>query len=226
MWNYEWIRNSNMSQSDSTTSKPTTPQLDLEEQSRQSMQAVGKLIEEITPWLFEFGSWIFGGLIAFILLIIPALITVGPTHPTILVSITTFACALPLNVAGLFLLKLVQDMKSAGLDEQALHAFQDSGFPIEAYFPQEGEALHRKRKDITLRYSVGILVLGVLLTLAGMIAALWYMAWWVGVIFLTMVLVSQVLVVIVFAHTLPPESEKEKEQKRYYKEYRSRQRKG
>src|SRR5437588_9086609 len=108
-----------MSQNNSPAAAPQqemTP-LDLEEQSRQSMQAVGNLRERITPWLFEFGSWIFGGLIAFILLVIPALITVGPARSAILVSITAFACALPLNVAGLFLLRLVQDLKNASIDE-------------------------------------------------------------------------------------------------------------
>ena len=50
-----------------------------EEQSKQSSKpiwqatpdqvwkAFGRLFEGITPWLFEFGSWIFGGLIAFTL---------------------------------------------------------------------------------------------------------------------------------------------------------------
>lgn len=210
-----------MSQSETT---PTAPQqgissLDLEEQSRQSIQAVGNLIERITPWLFDFGSWIFGGLIAFILLVIPALITVGPVRSAILVSITAFACALPLNVAGLLLLKLVQDMKNAGLDEHMQHAFQDAGFSVEAYFPQEKGPLQRRRADIALRYSIGILALSIVFTLTGMAAALWYMAWWVGVVFLAMVLLSQLLVILVIAHSLPPESEEEKEQKKRYQEY-------
>lgn len=190
------------------------------------MQAVGNLIERSTPWLFEFGSWIFGGLIAFILLVIPALVTVGPAHTAILIAITAFACALPLNVAGIFLLRLVQDLKNAGLGEHALQAFQDAGFPIEAYFPQDKEALQRRRKDIALRYAVCILVLGTLLTLGGIAAVFWYMAWWVGVVFLAMVLFSLLLVILVIAHSLPPASEEEKEHKRRYQEYRDQQRKG
>jgi ABC-type multidrug transport system fused ATPase/permease subunit len=191
------------------------------------MQAVGNLIERIAPWLFAFGSWIFGGLIAFNLLVVASLITVGTAHAVVLVSITAFACALPLNVAGLFLLKLFQEMKDVGIDEHMLHAFQDAGFPIEAYFPppQAKESLHRRRTGIALRYSVGIVAMSIVLTLIGMVAALWYMAWWIGVVFLAMVLVSQVLVIIVFAHSLPPESEAEKEQKRRYREHRTRQRK-
>ncbi len=127
-----------MSQSDATPAdpQPEISPIDLEAQSRQSMQALGNLVERISPWLFAFGSWIFGGFIAFNLLVVASLITVGSAHAAVLVSITAFACALPLNVAGLFLLKLIQEMKDVGLDEQMLHAFQDAGFPIEAYFPQ------------------------------------------------------------------------------------------
>ena len=33
-------------------------------------KAFGELAETFTPWFFEFGSWIFGGLIAFTLLIL------------------------------------------------------------------------------------------------------------------------------------------------------------
>ncbi|HYT33570.1 MAG TPA: hypothetical protein VEL69_00925 [Ktedonobacteraceae bacterium] len=199
---------------------------DLEAQSRQSLQAVGKLIGRLTPWLFAFGSWIFGGLIAFNLLVVASLMTVGPVHPAILVSIAAFACALPLNVAGLFLLKLIQEMKEVGIDEHLLHAFQEADFPIEAYVPQDSASLQRRRTNVALCYSLGILALSLVLTLAGMTAALWYMAWWVGIIFLVMVLISQILVILVIAHSLPPTSEEEKEQKRRYKEYRALQRKG
>ena len=217
-----------MSQNTSSSTAPNQEfsSIELEEQSRQSMQAVGNLIERITPWLFTFGSWIFGGFIAFELLIVASLITVGPVQPAILVSITAFACALPLNVAGLFLLKLIQEMKDVGIDEHMLHAFQDAGFPIEAYFPQDRESLHSRRTSVALRYSVGILMLSIVFILVGMVATLWYMAWWVGVVFLSMVLVSQVLVIIVIAHSFPPESEAEKELKRRYREYVARQRDG
>jgi hypothetical protein len=95
-------------QNDSTPAdpKPGIPPIDLEEQSKQSMKALSNLVERITPWLFAFGSWIFGGLIAFNLLVVASLITVGPIHPAILVATAAFACALPLDVAGLFLLRL------------------------------------------------------------------------------------------------------------------------
>lgn len=203
------------------------PQADPEEQSKQSMKALGNLVERITPWLVTFGSWIFGGLIAFNLLVVASLITVGPVHPAILVSTAAFTCALPLNVAGLFLLRLIQDMKDVGIEDHMLHAFQDAGFPIEAYFPppQVRESLHKRRTDVALRYSVGIAALSIVLTLTGMVAALWYMAWWIGVVFFTMIMFSQVMVIIVIVRSLPPESEAEKEQKRRYREHLTMQRK-
>ena len=207
----------------SQSSQQEVAPIDLEEQSRKSMQAVGALIERIAPWLFSFGSWIFGGLIALHLLIIPALITVGPAHLPILVSIAIFACALPLSVAGLFLSKLVQEMKNADIDEHMLQAFEEAGFPIDVYVPHEKTSLHRRRTTIALCYAIGILVLSVLLTLVGVAAALWYMAWWVALIFLVIVLLSQGLIVVAFAQSLLPESEEEKELKRRYKEYLVRQ---
>jgi len=161
------------------TSSQTAPNqgfssIELEEQSRQSMQAVGNLIERISPWLFAFGSWIFGGLIAFNLVVIASLFTIGPVHPAIMVSLTGFACALPLNVAGLNLLKLMQEMKDVNIDEQMLHAFQDAGFPIEAYVPpsQERASLYKRRTKVALGYSTGILAFSVVLTLTGMVAVL------------------------------------------------------
>ena len=210
-----------MSQSDSTPADP-----DMDKQAQQSMKAFGNLVDRITPWLFSFGSWIFGGLIAFNLLIIASLITVGPTHPAILVSITAFACALPLDVGGLFLLKLVQDMKDVGFEDHVLHAFQDAGIPIEAYFPppQASGSLYKRGTHVALRYSLGIVGLCIVLTLTGIVATLWYMAWWIGVVFIAMIMLSQAIVVIVIARFLPPESEADKEQKRRYREHLSRRR--
>ena len=99
-------------------------------------KAFGKLVVRITPWLFEFGSWIFGGLIAFTLLVMAALINVGPVDPAILVATAAFALALPLNVTGLILLRLIQDLKHVGFEEELAHAFEEVGFTFgEQYQP-------------------------------------------------------------------------------------------
>ena len=177
------------------------------------MKGLRILAERITPWLIEAGGWIFGGLIAVNLVVISSLITVGPVDGMIRISITTLACALPLNVAGICLLRLIKDVKDIGLDDLALQAFRDAGFPdIEAYFPlpQERDALLKRRSNVALLYSLGIAALSIALTLTGLVAALWHMAWWIGLVLLAMVVFSAALVAIAIAHSLPPPSEAEK----------------
>jgi hypothetical protein len=63
------------------------------------MKAVSKVLENIMPWLLDVGSWIFGGLIAFNLLVMASLITVGPVDRSIKISTAGFALALPLIAA-------------------------------------------------------------------------------------------------------------------------------
>lgn len=208
-----------MAQSDSTQADPG-PRPEGAIAGNMVWQAIGNLLLRITPWLFDFGSWLFGGLIAFNLVIIAALFTIGPTHAAILVSTAAFAIALPLDVTGLFLLRLAQDVKDITFDDQLTQEFRDAGFSIEMYLPspQVRKSMRKKSASVVLSYSAGILALSVLLTLIGIIAALWYMAWWIGVAFIAMVVLSQALVVNVIVHLMPPESETEKEHKRRYRE--------
>ena len=84
---------------------PNPRPLDPAEQSRHTFKALANLLERVTPWLLAVGSWIFGGLIAFNLLFIPAILNVRPVDLLIRISITAFAIALPLNVTGLLLLR-------------------------------------------------------------------------------------------------------------------------
>src|SRR5215471_19580868 len=131
-----------------------------EEQNKQIMKAFGKLVERISPWLLEFGSWIFGGLIAFTLLVMASLFTVGPVDPTIIVSTAAFAFALPLNVTGLFLLRLVKDLEHVGFEQEFVQAFQDVDFTVEeqAPSPKTLASLQKRRTGFFLAYSLGILV--------------------------------------------------------------------
>jgi hypothetical protein len=46
---------------------------------------------------------------------------------------------------------------------------------------------------VVLRYAYIFLALAIVLSLVGMTAALWHMAWWIAVIFVAMVVVSQAL---------------------------------
>jgi ABC-type multidrug transport system fused ATPase/permease subunit len=228
-----------MSQTDPTPIDPhqeisgATP----EEKNKQSSQpiwqatpdevwkAFGNLFEKITPWLFEFGSWIFGGLIAFTLLVMAPLITIGPVDPAIMVATTAFALALPLNVTGLFLLKLLQDLKKVGFEEGLAQAFQEAGFTVgeQVATPTSLEAMRQRRTRVVLSSSLGILVLSALLTLTGMTATLWHLAWWIGVVFLAMVMLCLVIVNVAFVTSQPPDSPEEKERKRRYREEMTRQ---
>jgi hypothetical protein len=210
-----------VSKSDSSpsVSRPKMPHLDPEKQSEPAMKGLANLVEKITPTLFEAGSWVLGGLIAFNLVVIGALITVGAIDTSILISATALVCALPLNVAGIFLLRLMKDMNEIRIDDLALRAFQEADFPnIEAYFPsaRDREVLSKRKSNVTLLYSLGIIALSIVLTIIGLVAALWHLAWWLGVILLAMVILSTVLVLVILAHSMPPESEAEKELKKLY----------
>jgi MFS family permease len=210
-----------VSKSDSTraVSHANMPYSDLNKQSEQGMNGLANLVEKISPALFEVGSWLLGGLIALNLVVLGALITVGAIGPSILISATALACALPLNVAGIFLLRLIKDAKEIGIDDLALQAFREADFPnIDAYFPaaRDREVHSRRRSNAALLYSFGIIALSFTLTVIGLVAALWHLAWWLGVTMLAMVILSAVLVMVILAHALPPETKAEKELKKLY----------
>ena len=190
--------------------------LDPTERPTPSSNALAYLVEWTTPWLVEVGSWAFGGLIALNLVLVAALITVGPVDRAELIGTVAFACALPMDVAGIVLLRLTKDLKDIRVDDLALKAFQDARFPdIEAYFPpaHERESYSRRRARISLAYAVAIAVLSTGMTLAGVAASLWHMTPWVGEAFLASVALSALVLAVVAAHAMPPQSEAERELK-------------
>ena len=101
----------------------------VDEQSARTFRGLRNLAERITPWLVDVGSWVFGGLIAVNLVVISALVTVGPIDEAIRTSTAALAAALPLNVAGIVLLRLIKDINDVGLDDLTLREFQDAAFP-------------------------------------------------------------------------------------------------
>jgi hypothetical protein len=157
--------------------------------------ALGTLLARVTPWLLDLGNWIFGALIAFSLVIIGAMLTVGPVDRAVLVATAAFALALPLDVAGFFLLRLAADMKKVDLESVATAAFVEAGFSSEqvgqALDPKESE---RRRTRRVLGFSYSLLALTTLLALVGVTAALWHMAWWIGVAFAAMAVLSLIIV--------------------------------
>jgi hypothetical protein len=196
-----------------------------EEQNKQIMKAFENLVERISPWLLEFGSWIFGGLIAFTLLVIASLFTIGPVDRAVTISTAAFAFALPLNLTGLLLLRLVNDLKHVGFEEELEQAFEGTDPVVREKAASQNtlESMRKRRTIFFLSISFGILELSVLLILIGMIAVLWHMAWWIGVAFFVIVILCLVLVYIAISKSQPPESPDEKKQKRHYREELTRQ---
>src|SRR5215469_15383481 len=179
-----------------------------EVQYQRSMKAAGKIMENISPWLIEVGSWIFGGLIAFSLLVVPSLLTVGPVDFAVKLATVAFAVSLPLNVTGLVLLRLVRDLKPVQFEGIA-QVFQEAGLtPGEEQIPSVAslKTLRDRGTRIVLSTTVGMLGLSSTLTIVAMTAALWHMAWWIGAAFLAAVVISLVIIQIALVTSQPPMS--------------------
>jgi len=185
----------------------------VDERSARTFEGLRNLVAKVTPWLIDVGSWIFGGLTAINLVVISALITVGPVATAIKIATAALAAALPLNVAGILLLRLIKDLKEVGIDGLALRAFQDARFPhIDAYFhaPHERAIQHARRSGVALLYSMAIAALSSALTVTGIAAALWHLGQWIALVLVSSVVLSAALVTIAIAQGLPPESDAEK----------------
>jgi hypothetical protein len=193
--------------------------VDEQERVKQSVKVLVLLVERAAPWLVDFGSWIFGGLIAFTLLVMAALFPIGPVDPAIIVATTAFALALPPDIAGLVLLRLNQDLARIRYEDEVTQAFQEVGFTagVEVPTPESLKAQRKRRTEIVLSCSLGILALSALLTLTGLTATLWHMAWWIAVAFLAMVMISLGVVIVALVASRPPEAAEEKERKRRYR---------
>jgi hypothetical protein len=190
---------------------------DLAQQRVRSLNALERVLDWITPWLVEVGSWALGGLIALNLVVIAALITVGPVDRAVEIGVAAFACALPFDVAGIVLLRLIKDARDSRFDDLTLKAFQEAQFPdFEAYLPpaNERESFARRRARIALAYALVISTLSIALTLAGLVASLWHLAPWVAGAFVATVAFSGLALVAVVVHSLPPQSEAERQLRR------------
>ena len=180
------------------------------------MKALEAVTESITPWLVEFGTWIFAGLIGFALIVIAPLVTLGPVETTIIVSTVALALTLPLNLTGLLLLRLVQDMKR--YEDKLAQGFHDASLILgsEFAFPLAANPTQKRRTEIILLVSLGMLAVSALLTLIGLTAALWHVAWWIGVLFLLMTIISLGIVVVALSVVRPPQSQEERARKQRY----------
>ena len=173
-----------------TDSEKTGARAIADDTMRRTRLGFTQFVDVISPWLLELGSWIFGALIAFNLVILSAALTIGPVDTSMTIAIASFGLALPVDVAGFVLLRLVTDMKKIRLQEVASQAFKDAGFKVDEVMPDSVNA-ERKFQSVTLRYTYSLMTLAIVLTLSGITAALWHGAWWIGVGFLVMVVVTQ-----------------------------------
>lgn len=208
-----------MSDNDLPSANPQTPDavtpFDLEAQIKRRRQVMGTLMDTLKPWLLEFGNWICGGLIAFNFVIVPSLLLLAEDspRPAILISILAIVCALPFNVSGLFVLRLIRDMKTVSIDSVMRQAFQDADVNknnSNAILPSsDDEAQHKRRVDIGLRYSLRVVGLSAALTLIGLIAALWDVAWWLALIFVGAVIAIVMISVNVLGRLMRPDIDTE-----------------
>jgi hypothetical protein len=167
-----------------------------------TVAALVRLVERITPWLLDLGNWIFGALIAFNLLILAALLTVGPVDTAVLIATTAIALALPPDIAGFLLLRLAADMKSVDLERVATQAFVEAGFSLKDQEPaQSPNEAERRRARVVLRYAYALLAFSVALTFISVTAAFWHMAWWIGAAFVVMAFISQAIFFVAVAST-------------------------
>jgi MFS family permease len=191
----------------------------------QAQKAAEEAMELTMPWLVDVGNWIFAGLIAFDLVVMAPLIVTASADQALTISIVMFALALPLNLAGLVMLRLIKDMAHVGFSEEWARAYQEAGLPLgeQLASPQAREAQRKRRATVVLYYSFAVLTLSVALTLAGLTAALWHTAWWVGVVFLAMSAISLGIVIAALATLGPRDTPEDRERQRRYWEELTRQ---
>ena len=65
--------------------------------------------------------------------------------------------------------------------------------------------------------------ISVLLTLIGLVAALWHVAWWIGVLFLIVTIISLGIVIVALSAVRTPQTQEERARKQRYAEEMIRQ---
>jgi hypothetical protein len=183
-----------------TAPKPT-------EQAQQTADGLARLLDRTAPWLADVGTWMFGGLIALNLVVVAALITVGPVAGAVLVAVAAFACALPLEVSGMVLLRVSKDVDDIRLESLTLRSFREAHFDnIQAYFPPRRlrAPLRKRRARIVLGYALLLATLSWVLTVVGIEASLWHMAPWVAELSLFAAILGLLVVLLAAVHAMPP----------------------
>ena len=147
---------------------------------------MGQSQQIASNWIYDAGGWIFTGLIAVALIIIISLIAIGRTDPVLFIAALTLAAALPLNLAGMWIARYLKNR------DQALAAVPQSQTQQAA---EDEATVHlqtfsAKQRSFTNTILSSLLGLSVLLTLIGVIFALWHISWAVTVVFLIALIVG------------------------------------
>lgn len=185
-------------------SQSTPPSANSPQDDRLLWKGFSRFIDQVAPSLFEVGVWLFGGLLAFDLLVLAALFTVGPEQAPIRLATASLAFALPLNLFGLILLRLLRELKDASYERKLVQALQDEGFASEQLPSPEVvdasmAAVRKRRTAVVLPVAAATLLISLLLSLLGLVATLWYMSWWIAVGFLIVVLLASAGVIATLA---------------------------
>lgn len=162
------------------------------------MQALNRTLEAAAPWLLDLGTWIFGALIGFAILMLGALLTVGPVDRAVLISTAAFAVGLPPEVGAFLLLRLMRDLEENKIEQIAARSFAEAGVDnVDDFLPVEAnrtEGTLARRMMRVLGASYGLLGVSVGSAVVGITALLWHMGWWIAVAFLGVLVVMQFVV--------------------------------
>jgi hypothetical protein len=142
----------------------------------------------VLKWLYDVGGWIFTGLIAVALMIIQNLIGIGHSDRGLLVAGLVLAVALPLNLAGLWIVRYIQNLDQAAAGAKPPLAKKQS--VADDATVNAAAIFSAKKRTFTNRVVTIVLALSVLLTLLGLALALWHISWVVTVVFLVAILVG------------------------------------
>lgn len=166
--------------------------------SGQVTQALTRTLQAAAPWLLDLGTWIFGALIAFAVLMLGALLTVGPVDRAMLISTAAFAVGLPPEVGAFLLLRLVRDLEENKIEQIATRSFEEAGVDnVDDFLPVEAnrtEGTLARRMVRVLGASYALLGVSVGSAVVGISALLWHMGWWIAVAFLSVLVVMQFVV--------------------------------
>jgi hypothetical protein len=157
-------------------------------------------------------------LIGFDGLVLSALVTVGPVDPAVVAATTAVALGLPLTLVGLLLLRLDQDWRRGGSEEEWAQRYRHLGSAVGEPVPSPAalRAWRRRRAGSVLRASLWLLAVSGVLALIGLGAVLWHMRWWIAVVFFAMVVLSLGIVVAVLSAAPPRDAAAGRARRRRY----------